>query len=115
VTVSGGVARLADGTPGAGAIAGSTATMAHVVRHAVTAVGLPVTDVAAAASGTPARVVGLAGQAGALRPGLAADLVVLDEDFRLTAVLAGGEWVAEPERIAESGALPDRSGEGPVR
>jgi N-acetylglucosamine-6-phosphate deacetylase len=93
VTVSAGVARLAEGTPGAGAIAGSTATMAHVVRHAVTAVGLPVTDVAVAASSTPARVVGLADRAGALRPGLAADLVVLDEDFRLTAVLARGEWV----------------------
>jgi N-acetylglucosamine-6-phosphate deacetylase len=67
--------------------------MALVVRRAITVVGLPVTDVAAAASTTPARVVGLAGVSGALRPGLAADLVVLDEDFRLTAVMARGEWV----------------------
>jgi N-acetylglucosamine-6-phosphate deacetylase len=93
VIVSGGVARLAEGAPGAGFIAGSTATMALVVRRAITVVGLPVTDVAAAASTTPARVVGLAGVSGALRPGLAADLVVLDEDFRLTAVMARGEWV----------------------
>jgi N-acetylglucosamine-6-phosphate deacetylase len=92
VTVAGGVARLAEGTPGAGSIAGSTATMAHVVRHAITSAGLAVREVAAAASGTPAHVVGLTG-AGAIAPGAAADLVVLDDDFRLTAVMARGEWV----------------------
>ena len=75
-----------------GAIAGSTATMASVVRHAVAA-GLPVTDVAAAASTNPARVLGLAGRTGALRPGLDADLVVCDEAFGLRAVMRHGEWV----------------------
>jgi N-acetylglucosamine-6-phosphate deacetylase len=88
------VARLAAGTPGAGSIAGSTATMAQVVRHAITSAGLPVSEVAAAASGTPAHVVGLAG-AGVLVPGAAADLVVLDDDFRLTAVMARGQWVEQ--------------------
>jgi len=94
VDVAGGVARLAgNGEPGpAGAIAGSTATMAGVVRHAVAA-GLPVTEVAAAASTTPARVLGLAGRTGAVRPGLHADLVVCDEDFRLRAVMSRGEWL----------------------
>ncbi|HWM99474.1 MAG TPA: N-acetylglucosamine-6-phosphate deacetylase, partial [Streptosporangiaceae bacterium] len=79
VDVAGGVARLAadsdasadsgaDARPGGpGAIAGSTATMAGVVRHAIAA-GLPVTEVAAAASTTPARVLGLGGRTGALRP-----------------------------------------------
>jgi N-acetylglucosamine-6-phosphate deacetylase len=94
VDVAGGVARLGGnaepGTPGA--IAGSTATMADVVRHAVAA-GLPVTEVAAAASTTPARVLGLAGRTGALRPGLRADLVVCDKDFRLRAVMRNGEWL----------------------
>jgi N-acetylglucosamine-6-phosphate deacetylase len=94
VTVSAGVARLAAPTPGipsaAGAIAGSTATMDLVVRRAITAVGLPVPDVAAAASTTPARRLGVAGETGALRPGLAADLVLLDEAFHLTTVLARG-------------------------
>ena len=106
VDVAGGVARLAAGTgpgtdagPGAdagprvsGAIAGSTATMASVVRHAVAA-GLPVTDVAAAASTNPARLLGLAGRTGALCPGLDADLVVCDETFGLRAVMRHGEWV----------------------
>jgi len=94
VDVAGRVARLAgDGEPGtAGAIAGSTATMAGVVRHAIAA-GLPVTEVAAAASSTPARVLGLGDRTGALRPGLDADLVVCDEDFRLVAVMLRGEWL----------------------
>jgi N-acetylglucosamine-6-phosphate deacetylase len=90
VTVSGGVARLATG-----AIAGSTVTMAGVVRRALAA-GLPVTDVAHAASTTPARVSGIAGRTGALLPGLQADLVLCDEDFRLTAVMARGQWVSRP-------------------
>ena len=99
VSVAGGVARLAaDGESGpagagtAGPIAGSTATMADVVRHAVAA-GLPVTEVAAAASTTPARVLGLGDRTGALRAGLAADLAVCDDEFRLRAVMRHGEWL----------------------
>jgi N-acetylglucosamine-6-phosphate deacetylase len=101
VTVAGGVARLtasgpSPGTdPRQGAIAGSTATMAGVVRHAIAA-GLPVTEVAAAASTTPARVLGLAGRTGALRPGLNADLIVADQGFRLRAVMRLGRWLTAP-------------------
>ena len=69
--------------------------MAGVVRHAV-AVGLPVTDVAAASSTTPARVLGLGARTGALCPGLDADLVVCDEEFGLRAVMRRGRWLAEP-------------------
>ena len=103
VTVAGGVARLLEdpadpgraggpGQAGPGAMAGSTATLAGVVRHAIAA-GLPVPDVAAAASTTPARVLGLADRTGALSPGLAADLVVCDDDFRPRAVMRQGEWL----------------------
>ncbi len=74
-----------------GAIAGSTATMEFVVRRAITAIGLSVTDVADAASTTPARRLGLDGVTGSLRAGLAADIALLDSDFRLTAVIARGE------------------------
>jgi N-acetylglucosamine-6-phosphate deacetylase len=106
VTVTGGVARLvpasadpqdpavtaasASSAGPTGAIAGSTATMDQVVRHAITATGLPVSEVAAAASTTPARVLGLSAETGALRPGLSADLVLLDESFRLQTVVARG-------------------------
>jgi N-acetylglucosamine-6-phosphate deacetylase len=108
VTVAGGVARLAPAraAPAAtsastlpatataggplGAIAGSTATMDQVVRHAITAAGLPVPAVAAAASTTPARRLGLSEETGALRPGLSADVVLLDETFHLTTVMSAG-------------------------
>jgi N-acetylglucosamine-6-phosphate deacetylase len=75
-----------------GAIAGSTATMEFVVRRAITSVGLSVIDVAAAASTTPARRLGLDRVTGALRAGLAADIVLLDSGFRLSAVIARGEY-----------------------
>ena len=103
VDVARGVARLAAeaepaaagaGAGPAGAIAGSTATMAGVVRRAVAA-GLPVTDVAAAASTTPARLLGLVERTGALRAGLHADLVVCDEEFGLRAVMRHGEWLSQ--------------------
>ena len=93
VDVAGGVARLA-GNAEPGAIAGSTATMAGVVRHAIAA-GLPATDAAAAASTTPARVLGLGDRTGALRRGLDADLVVCDEEFGLRAVMRHGEWLGQ--------------------
>ena len=106
VDVAGGVARLADAMQPAsntgrpGAIAGSTATMAAVFRGAVAA-GLPVADVAVAASTTPARLLGLDDRIGALRAGRFADLVVLDEELRLRAVMRRGQWLSpdcEPSR-----------------
>jgi N-acetylglucosamine-6-phosphate deacetylase len=124
VDVAGGVARLAAesdsdasadsgaeaGPRVSGAIAGSTATMAGVVRHAV-AVGLPVTDVAAAASTTPARVLGLGTRTGALCPGLDADLVVCDEEFGLRAVMRHGEWLGGAPELS---LRADRTGEPSV-
>ncbi|HTX26325.1 MAG TPA: N-acetylglucosamine-6-phosphate deacetylase [Streptosporangiaceae bacterium] len=92
VEVAGGVARLAGEAGEPGAIAGSTATMAGVVRYAVAA-GLSVTEASAAASTTPARVLGLGDRTGALRPGLAADLVVCDDEFRVTGVMRNGRWL----------------------
>jgi len=70
--------------------------MELVVHRAIASAGLDVTDVTAAAATTPARRLGLAAETGSLIPGLAADLVLLDEDFRLTAVMARGEWVPQP-------------------
>ena len=95
ITVAGGVARLLEDSGDPGAIAGSTATLADVIRHAIAA-GLPVPDAAAAASTTPARVLGIGDRTGALSPGLAADLVVCDDEFRPRAVMRHGEWLAGP-------------------
>ncbi|MGK5683730.1 N-acetylglucosamine-6-phosphate deacetylase [Actinoplanes sp. URMC 104] len=83
-----GTVRLTDGT-----LAGSTLTMDAAVRHAIQAVGLPVTDVARAAATTPATLLGIADHTGSLAPGKAADVVVLDEALRVREVLAGGRPV----------------------
>ena len=88
VTVRDGVARLTDSEM----IAGSTLTMAAAVRYAVREAGLALPDVVRAATTTPATMLGLA-RVGALRPGFAADLVVLDEDLRVTGVMKAGRWV----------------------
>jgi N-acetylglucosamine-6-phosphate deacetylase len=42
---------------------------------------------------TPARAIGIAGEVGALAPGLRADLVVLDEELRVERVMRAGSWL----------------------
>jgi N-acetylglucosamine-6-phosphate deacetylase len=73
-------------------LAGSTLTMDEAVRRAVLEVGLTLEHAVAAASATPARLLGLQDECGAIRAGLAADLVVLDADLRLQRVMVGGCW-----------------------
>jgi N-acetylglucosamine-6-phosphate deacetylase len=90
VIVSGGKAVLADG----GSIAGSSLTMDRAVARAVREVGLPIEVASAAASGTPARVLGGADRFGSIAVGLDADLVVLDDDLAVARVMAQGHWVA---------------------
>lgn len=89
VRVEGGVARLANGD----SIAGSTLTMDAAFRFAVRRVGLSVVEAARCAATTPARAHGLR-DVGALRTGLRADFVVLDEDLSVRAVWRSGVRVA---------------------
>ncbi|WP_035856769.1 N-acetylglucosamine-6-phosphate deacetylase [Cryptosporangium arvum] len=89
VVVSDGEARLARN----GSLAGSTLTMDVAVRRAVTDVGLDIVDASIAASGTPARLLGLGGVCGAIAPGLDADLVVLDDALELSRVMRAGDWI----------------------
>lgn len=90
VEVRDGVARLADGT-----IAGSTLTMDRAFRFAVHECGSTIEDAVAAASTNPARLLGLGERTGSLVAGLEADLVVLDADLSVQAVVARGEWSAD--------------------
>lgn len=94
VEVAGGVARVA----GTDTIAGSTATMDHVFRWAVTHSVLPHDEALLAgvrqASINPARALGFPDAT--LTVGAAADLVVLDADLGVRGVLRGGEWVVAP-------------------
>ena len=93
VDVVGRVARLR----GMSTIAGSTATMDQLFRTAVGPLGSDekLCDAVQMTATTPARALGLS-EVGSLRPGLNANLVVLDQDLQVNAVMAGGEW--QPER-----------------
>ena len=93
VEVADGVARLVEG----GSIAGSTLTLDRAFKRAVTVDRLPVTDVVAALSANPARLLGMDDRIGSLEPGKDADLVLLDGDFELKGVMRRGEWVVEPQ------------------
>ncbi|MFI0779698.1 N-acetylglucosamine-6-phosphate deacetylase [Streptomyces sp. NPDC021212] len=95
VEVKDGVARISDG-PTAGSIAGSTLTLDHAFRRAVTVDGLGVDQAVRALSATPAKVLGLDDRVGSLEAGKDADLVVLDADFRLRGVMRRGGWVVDP-------------------
>jgi N-acetylglucosamine-6-phosphate deacetylase len=94
VEVAGSVARVR----GQSTIAGSTATMDALFRTAATGLE-PESDHAllhavAMTATTPARTLGLT-EVGAIRPGGGADLVVLDRQLQVRAVMAGGAWHAE--------------------
>jgi N-acetylglucosamine-6-phosphate deacetylase len=97
VVVRDGVARLAAGSGGSdgSSVAGSMLTLDAALRNAVHA-GLSVPVASQALSSTPARVLGLGGQLGAIAPGLAADLVVLNDDLTVHAVLHRGRPIPAP-------------------
>ena len=88
VRVLDGQARLAS----TGSLAGSTLTMAEAVRRAVRDSGLSIEVASAAASGNPARVLGLQDIVGAISSGRSADFVVLDDELQVQAVMAAGAW-----------------------
>ena len=84
VEVADGVARLGSG----GSIAGGTCTLLDVLRWTVGRAGVPLADAVVAATITPATTLGL--PAGSLRPGAAADVLVVDEALRPWQVYRAG-------------------------
>ena len=84
VEVRDGVARRDDGV-----LAGSSSSLIDGVRW-LHALGIPLADAVAAATAVPARIVRRP-RLGALRPGAAADVVVLDDALEIKRVLVGGE------------------------
>jgi len=89
----GGPARLAEGSPRAGGLAGSGLTMDHAVRNAVEMLGIEVPIAVCMASTAPAGVLGLGGCKGQVAEGFDADLVLLDEALNVTRTWVGGECV----------------------
>ena len=90
VLVADRTARLAEG----GSIAGGVATLLEVVRWCVAEAGIPLRDAVTAASLTPAQTLGLTG-VGSLAAGQQADVLVVDDDLRLTRVMRRGSWLAD--------------------
>ena len=76
-------------------LAGSTLTMDNAFRNLVRGAKLGILDAVHATSRKPAELLGIADRTGCLRPGLDADIVVLDGDLRPLKVSRRGEWVAE--------------------
>lgn len=95
VTVRQGVARV----DSSGAIAGGTATLLDVVRTAVAA-GVPLQQAVMSATAIPAEVLGRSAHVGDLRPGMLADVVVVDQDLNLDSVLRWGKRLTAMERSA---------------
>ncbi len=89
VVVEDGVSRLYR-PDGPGPIAGGTATASDVLRRTVLRAGVGLTAAATAACATPARLLGMAGEIGALRPGMRADVLVTDHDLRPVDVYKDG-------------------------
>jgi N-acetylglucosamine-6-phosphate deacetylase len=85
---------LVDGAPRRpdGTLAGSTLTMDQAIRNVVRSGAADLATALAAASATPARLLGLTDR-GVIAVGARADLVALDRDLGVAAVWVGGEAV----------------------
>ncbi len=105
VAVRDGVARLVQGGEGSdqprhNPLAGAVATSDVLLRTAVDA-GIALPAAVEALTWTPARVLDVADRVGSLRTGYSADMVVLDGELHVCAVLARGLWLRElPHNVA---------------
>lgn len=94
--VGDGFCLLADGS----ALAGSATRSIDQVRIMHQSVGVPLFDAVRMATHTPARLLGIDGQYGAIDRNKMADFVLFDEDFRVGSVWVGGEPArAQPLRV----------------
>jgi N-acetylglucosamine-6-phosphate deacetylase len=93
VVVDGSGVRLPDGT-----LAGSTLSVDEAVRNLVAYTGCAAHHAIATVTSTPARLLGLA-SAGAVAPGLRADLTLLTPDLRVAGTLIAGRQVHRSEQV----------------
>ncbi len=89
VTASRGIRRISDGI-----LSGSTLTQLESFRNAVRKFGRSIADASRLCSRTPARILGLH-RKGRLAAGMDADVVILDKELELKAVIMGGTIVRQ--------------------
>ncbi|WP_020595888.1 N-acetylglucosamine-6-phosphate deacetylase [Spirosoma panaciterrae] len=89
VIVEDGVAKLPDRT----AFAGSVATMNRLVRNMVQLADVPLLEAVRMASTTPARIMGVDHQKGALAKGKDADLVFFDQNIMVRLTMRQGKLI----------------------
>lgn len=77
-----------------GALAGSVTTLPDCMRTVVQKMGLPLETAVAAATENPARSLSIYDQQGSLTAGKKANVVLLDEDLKLVAVVKDGVQIA---------------------
>lgn len=89
VLVEDGVAKLPDRT----SFAGSVATFDRLVRNMVQIADVPLLEAVKMASLTPANILGLGASKGSLIAGKDADIVIFDEDIRVSTTIVGGNVI----------------------
>ncbi|MBU1823237.1 MAG: amidohydrolase family protein, partial [Bacteroidetes bacterium] len=89
VLVEDGVAKLPDRT----SFAGSVATADRLVRTMVQQADVPLLDAIRMITATPARIMGVDSRKGSLTIGKDADLVLFDEDIRVSMTMVGGRVI----------------------
>ena len=89
VVYTDGVMLLADRS----CLAGSVATCDLLVRNLYKKLGLPLCDCVKMASLTPARVIGIDDHTGKIAAGCDADLLLFDDDVRISAVFVSGKRI----------------------
>ena len=90
VIVEDGVAKMPDRS----CFAGSVATTDRLVRTMVQIAGCSITDAVKMMTLSPARFMGLERTKGSIEPGKDADIVLFDEDIRVSRVIIGGKILA---------------------
>jgi N-acetylglucosamine-6-phosphate deacetylase len=91
ITVKDGVCRTASGV-----LAGSALDMATAVRNSVQMLGLPLEEAVRMASTYPADFLGLGDTRGRIAAGYQADLVLLDDNYRVAQSWIAGNTMQEP-------------------
>ena len=76
-----------------GELYGSQLSLSVAIRNMRKHTGAGICDLIKMVTSTPAKAVGLYRDRGSIEPGKIADLVVLDEDLNLKAVLLEGEFI----------------------